>query len=73
MKSLVLLFESLCNILQGDVTLDISLLVQLYTSLEFSEVRLLAFTEGTLGCSILYEWENEQKDTYVAERMTHLF
>lgn len=45
----VLLLQSLGDILQGHIAFDFPLLVLLYSSLEFCELGLLAFTKGTLS------------------------
>lgn len=50
-ESFVLLFEPFRDVLQRDIALDLALLVELNTSLEFGELRLLALAESTLGGS----------------------
>lgn len=50
-KSFVLLFKPFRDVLQRDIALDLALLIELDTSLKFSELRLLALAESTLGGS----------------------
>jgi hypothetical protein len=47
-KTVVFLFETLRYSLEGDVTLDLALLVELDACLKLSKLRLLAFSEGAL-------------------------
>jgi hypothetical protein len=47
-ETVVFLFETLRYSLEGDVTLDLALLVELDARLKFSKLRLLAFSEGAL-------------------------
>ena len=56
----VLLLETLGDVLESDVALDFALLVLLHASLELGELRLLAFAESTLCGS---EESGEHDDT----------
>lgn len=47
-KTVVFLLETLRYSLEGDVTLDLALLVKLDARLKLSKLRLLAFSEGAL-------------------------
>lgn len=47
-KTVVFLLETLRYSLEGDVTLDLALLVKLDACLKLCELRLLAFSEGAL-------------------------
>lgn len=50
-ESFVLLLEPFRDVLQRDIALDLTLLIELDTSLEFGELRLFALAESTLGGS----------------------
>jgi len=47
-ESVVLLLEMLGYGLEGDVPLDIALLIELYACLKLSKLRLLALSKGAL-------------------------
>jgi hypothetical protein len=47
-EAVVFLLETLGYILEGDVTLDLALLIELYACLKLSKLRLLAFSKGAL-------------------------
>lgn len=47
-EAVVLLLETLCYSLEGDVPLYLALLVELYACLKISELRLLALSKGAL-------------------------
>jgi hypothetical protein len=48
-KTVIFFFEALGHILEGDVTLDLPLFIELDARLKLSKLRLLALSEGTLG------------------------
>jgi hypothetical protein len=53
-EEVVFLLETLGYSLEGDVTLDLALLIELDAGLKLSKLRLLAFSEGALRGSSGY-------------------
>jgi hypothetical protein len=54
MKAIIFFFKALGHILEGDITLDLALFIELDACLKLSKLRLLALSEGTLGGSSGY-------------------
>jgi hypothetical protein len=52
-QGLILFLETLCNILEGDIALDLTLLIRLDASLEICELGLLALSKSALGGAVL--------------------
>lgn len=53
MESVILLFETLGYALDGDVTFNLSLLIELDACLKLSKLGLFALSESALGGSVL--------------------
>jgi hypothetical protein len=55
MESVILLFETLGYALDGDVTFNLSLLIELDACLKLSKLGLFALSESALGGSFIVQ------------------
>jgi hypothetical protein len=54
MKEIIFFFEALGRILEGDISLNLALFIELDARLKLSELRLLTLSESTLSGSSGY-------------------
>lgn len=60
MESVILLFETLGYALDGDVTLNLSLFIELDACLKLSKLGLFALSESALGGSVITVYKIRQ-------------
>jgi hypothetical protein len=72
MKAVIFFFEALGRILEGDISLNLALFIELDARLKLSELRLLTLPESTLSGSFGYT-KSASLHSKNTDRTTYLF